>query len=79
MWYRAAAIGDPRVCKTVNSESSAGGVKRVVFCLQKLSDTFPSDILISLCRYLATEPRRSRGYQYPGVDLVSEGGGANVD
>ena len=34
---------------------------RVLFCLLELSDSFLLDILVSLSRSLATEPRRSRG------------------
>ena len=35
-------------------------------------------INLYISQYLATEPRRILG-SYPGVDLVPEGGGADVD
>ena len=70
-WYQSAAIGDPRVCYTITSEGDAIVAKRVLFCLLDLSDAFLSYILVS-------QPRRSR-VRYLGVNLVPEGGGADVD
>ena len=71
-------IGDPRVYFAVIIEGVSGAANRFLFYLKESYGAFTLDILVSLSRSLATEPRRSRG-GYPGVDLVSDGGEADVN
>ena len=54
-WSRTKAIGDLRVCFTLTSEDDAGAAKRVLLYIPDPADAFPSDILVSLSRSLATE------------------------
>ena len=75
-WSRAAAIGDPPICLTVNSEGAAGVVEQVLFCLLESSDAFLPDILVSLSLYLlrpnrgvAVASRGGHGLERGGVDV----------